>query len=66
MTVTAVDGAYTVGSDATVVIAAGETSNATDSVTIAAVDDDIDNVGDRSVTLTGAASNAGRRPIRGP
>ena len=58
VTVTAVDGLYTVGSDATVVIAAGETSNATDSVTITAVNDDIDNVDDRAVTVTGAASNA--------
>ena len=57
VTVTAVEGAYTVGSDATIVIAAGSTSNATDSVTITAVNDDIDNVGDRSVTVTGAAAN---------
>ena len=44
--------------DATVVIASGETSNTTDSVTITAVNDDIDNVDDRAVTVTGAASNA--------
>ena len=67
MTVTAVTGFYTVGSDRTIVIAAGETSNATDSVTITAVNDAIDNVGDRSVTVTGAASNArGGGPIRRP
>ena len=49
---------YTVGSDATVVIAAGQTANASDSVTVTAVDDAIDNVGDRSVTVTGTAANA--------
>ncbi len=51
-------GAYTVGADATITIAAGETENATDSVTITAVDDAIDNVGDRAVTVTGTAANA--------
>ena len=58
MTVTALEGAYTVGSDATIVIAAGETANASDGVTVTAVDDAIDNVGDRSVTVTGTAANA--------
>ena len=60
VTVTAVAGAYTVGSDATITIAAGETANAADSVTITAVDDAIDNVGDRSVTVTGTATASGR------
>ena len=60
VTVTAVAGAYTVGSDATMTIAAGETANAADSVTITAVDDAIDNVGDRSVTVTGTATASGR------
>ena len=59
VTVTAVAGAYTVGADATITIAAGETSNAADNVTITAVDDAIDNVGDRSVTVTGTASTSG-------
>ena len=58
VTVTAVGGSYTVGSDATITIAAGETANATDSVTVTAVDDDIDNVVNRSVTVTGTAANA--------
>ena len=57
ITVTAVDGSYTVGDDATIEIAAGETANAPDTVTITAVDDDVDNVGDRSVTVTGTAQN---------
>ncbi len=58
ITVTAVSGAYTVGADATITIAAGETSNTTGSVTITAVDDAIDNVDDRAVTVTGTAANA--------
>ena len=58
VTVTAVSDFYTVGSDATVVIAAGQTANATDTATITAVDDAIDNVGNRSVTVTGTAANA--------
>ena len=37
VTVTAVAGAYTAGSDATIVIAAGTTANATDTATVAAV-----------------------------
>ena len=57
VTVTAVDGSYTVGEDATIEIAAGETANAADTVTITAVDDDVDNVGDRSVTVSGTAQN---------
>ncbi len=57
VTVTAVDGAYTVGPDATIEIASGETANAADTVTITAVNDDVDNVGDRSVTVSGTAQN---------
>ena len=57
VTVTAVPGAYTVGADVTIVIAAGDTANAADTVTIAAVDDAIANVGDRTVTVTGTAAN---------
>ena len=40
VTVTGVSDFYTVDSDATVVIAAGQTANATDTATVAAVDDD--------------------------
>ena len=58
VTVQPVSGAYTVGPDATITIAAGETTNATDSVTVTAVDDAVDNVGDRAVTVTGMAANA--------
>ena len=58
ITVVAVDGAYTAGSDTTITIAAGETANTADSVTVTAVDDTIDNVGDRAVTVTGTAANA--------
>ena len=57
VTVTAVTGSYTVGADATIEIAAGETSNTADSVTITAVNDDIDNVGNRSATVSGTAAN---------
>ena len=65
--VTGVSGFYTVGSDATVVIAAGETANATDTATVAAADDAIDNIGDRSVTVTGAATNGqGVGAVTGP
>ena len=62
VTVTAVSDFYTVGSDATVVIAAGQTANATDTVTVAAVDDAIDNIVNRAVTVTGTAF---QRPGRG-
>ena len=58
ITVTAVSGAYTVGADATIAIAAGATSNAADTVTITAVNDAIDNVVNRSTTVTGTAANA--------
>ena len=58
VTVGAVSGVYTVGSDTTIVIAAGSTANATDTVAITAVNDDKDNVGNRSVTVTGTARNS--------
>ena len=58
VTVTPVSGFYTVGSDATIVIAAGSTANATDTATVTAVNDAIDNVGNRSATVTGTAENA--------
>ena len=58
VTVTAVSGFYTVGSDATIVIAAGETANATDTATVAAMDDDThQGVGGRSTTVTATVSN---------
>ena len=57
VTVTGVSGSYTAGSDAVIVIAAGNTANAADTATIAAVDDAIDNVVNRTVTVTGTASN---------
>ncbi len=58
VTVQAAEGFYTVGADAEIVIAAGETTNGSDSVTITAVDDAVDNVDGRSGTVTGAASNS--------
>ena len=58
ITVIPVAGAYTVGSDATIVIPAGDTANAADTASITAVNDTIDNVGDRAVTVRGSASNA--------
>ena len=57
ITVTEVVGAYTVGSDATITIAADQTSNATDTATITAVDNDVD-AADNDVTVTGTAANA--------
>ena len=67
VTVTGVSDFYTVGSDATVVIAAGQTANATATATVAAVDDDVDNIGNRSVTVTGTASNdQGVGAVTGP
>ncbi len=57
VTVTAVTDFYTVGADETIVIAAGETAS-TDTATIAAVNDDVDNVSNRSVTVTGTAANS--------
>ena len=59
VTVTAVSGFYTVGSDATIVIAGGETANASDTATVAAVDDDVhQGSGGRSTTVTGTAVNS--------
>ena len=58
VTVTPVAGAYTVGSDATIVIAAESTATATDRVPITAVNDAIDNVGNRRATVAGAAANS--------
>ncbi len=57
ITVTAVPGAYTVGSDATITIAAGETENSSDTVSITAVNNTWDEP-DRSVTVTGSAANS--------
>ena len=57
VTVVGVSGFYTAGLDATIVIAVGETANASDTATITAVDDAIDNVDNRTVTVTATASN---------
>ena len=58
VTVTAVSGAYTVGTDATIVIAAGATTAASDTATIRVVDDDLHhgNAG-RGATVTAALTN---------
>ena len=56
ITITAVADAYTVGSDATITIPAGDTANASDTATITAVDNDTGEA-DRSVTVTGSAGN---------
>ena len=59
VTVQAEAGFYAVGSDAVIVIAAGETANATDVATVAAVDDDVhQGSGGRAATVTGTAANA--------
>ena len=58
VTVTAVPGLYTVDGDTAIVIAAGATANASDTVTVAAVDDAIDNAADRAGAVTGEAANA--------
>ena len=58
ITVTAVSGLYTVGSDATIAIPAGSTSASSDTATITAVDDDVDNVAARSGTVTATAQNS--------
>ena len=59
VTVTPVSDFYTVGADATIVIAAGETANATDVATVAAVNDDVhQGSGGRAATVTGTAANA--------
>ena len=57
VTVTAVDGAYTVGSDAIIAIPAGATANAADTVTITAVDNATDEP-DRTTTVTGTLANS--------
>ena len=57
ITVAGVSGFYTVGSDATIVIPARRRSNAADTVSITAVDDTIDDPGNRRTTVTGSASN---------
>ena len=58
ITVTPVAGAYTAGSDAVIVIAAGETANASDTATVAAVDNDAhEGSAGRRVTVTASASN---------
>ena len=58
VTVTAVSGAYTVGTDATITIAAGATTAATDTATVTAVDDDVhQGTSGRSVTVTATLAN---------
>ena len=57
VTVTVAAG-YTVGSDAVIVIAAGETANAMDVATVAAVDDDVhQGAAGRSTTVTAMVAN---------
>ena len=56
ITVRPVAGAYTVGSDSTIAIAAGSTANASDTVVITAVDNAQDEA-DRNVTVSGVARN---------
>ena len=64
VTVTAVSGAYTAGTDATIVIAAGSTTAASDTVLITAVNDQTSTMGTagRSATVT---ADADQRPGRG-
>ena len=58
VTVTAVAGAYTAGSDAVIVIAAGQTANASDTATVTAADDTIhQGTAGRSVTVTASPTN---------
>ena len=57
VTVTAVAGAYTVGPDASIVIAAGQTVNAADTATLTAVENDVD-APDRTVTVAATAHNS--------
>ena len=56
VTVAPVSGAYMVGADATIVIAAGATTNASDTATVAAVDNTTDEP-DRTPTVTGTVTN---------
>ena len=59
VTVTPVTGFYTVGSDATIEIAAGETANASDTALVTAADNAVyEGSGGRSTTVTGTAANA--------
>ena len=59
VTVGAVTGFYTVGSDTTIAIAAGETANAADTVLVTAANDDVhQGTAGRSTTVTGTADNA--------
>ena len=57
VTVTAVPGFYTVGSDATIVIAAGDTAAASDTAAIAAVNNDVDEP-NRMATVTATLGNS--------
>ena len=67
VTVTAVSGFYTVGPDATIVIAAGATTAATDTAAITAVDDAIhQGSAGRTATVTGSMANdRGAGPVTG-
>ena len=58
VTVTAVSGFYTAGSDATIMIAAGDVANAADVAMITAVDDDVyQGSGGRPTTVTATVMN---------
>ena len=58
VTVQAVSGSWTVGTDATITIAAGSTTAASDTVLVTAVDDDVhQGSAGRSVTVTAALTN---------
>ena len=57
VTVTPVSGFYTVGTDATILIAAGATTAASDTVTITAVDNATDEP-NRTATVTGTLANS--------
>ena len=58
ITLQAVSGFYTPGSDKTIAISAGQTTNSSDTATINAVDDSIDNVTARTGTVTARADNS--------
>ena len=58
VTVAAVSGGYTVGTDATITIAAGNTTAASDTVLVTAINDDVhQGSAGRSVTVTAALAN---------
>ena len=57
ITVRPVANAYTVGSDSTIIIAAGSTANATDTVALTAVDNDIDASDNAVMVQTAAVEN---------